>query len=129
MILLMQNPSRTGEFCQHCVSDYTGSPWLEKQMSASHSLVFLRTWYNDSAYAESKPDRRIFDRAFERAGCEAHEAAMLGDRLDNDICPAKKLGMKTIRIKQGFAAYQSPTGPEYEADYTVNNLKKLLTIL
>lgn len=102
-----------------------GNLFLKKKIK-----VFLWVlWYNDSAYAESKPDRRIFDRAFERAGCEAHEAAMLGDRLDNDICPAKKLGMKTIRIKQGFAAYQSPTGPEYEADYTVNNLKKLLTIL
>jgi FMN phosphatase YigB (HAD superfamily) len=27
---------------------------------------------------------------------------MIGDRIDNDIIPAKKLGFHTIWIKQGF---------------------------
>lgn len=27
---------------------------------------------------------------------------MIGDRIDNDIVPAKALGMKTIWIRQGF---------------------------
>ena len=31
-----------------------GKPRLEKQMSAAPPLVSLRTWYNDSADAESK---------------------------------------------------------------------------
>ena len=30
------------------------------------------------------------------------QACMIGDRIDNDIVPAKELGMKTIRVKQGF---------------------------
>ncbi len=48
-----------------------------------------------------KPDIRIFEIALERAGIEASEAVMVGNRIDNDIVPAKKMGMKTIWVKQG----------------------------
>jgi FMN phosphatase YigB (HAD superfamily) len=40
----------------------------------------------------------------ERAGCALSEAVMIGDRLDNDIRPARLRGWKTIRVAQGFAA-------------------------
>ncbi len=73
----------------------------------------------------SKPDERIYLKALEMAGCLAENAVMIGDRLDNDIFPAKKLGMKTIWIKQGFAIYQNPTNSDYEADYTINSLTDL----
>lgn len=52
----------------------------------------------------SKPDRRIFEIALERSGCKPENAVMIGDRIDNDIVPAKQLGMKTIWIKQGFGS-------------------------
>lgn len=48
----------------------------------------------------SKPDRRIFEIALERSRCRPENAVMIGDRIDNDIVPAKQLGMKTIWIKQ-----------------------------
>ena len=54
---------------------------------------------------------------------------MLGDRLDNDIAPAKTLGMKTIWIKQGFSAYSPIQAPSEEPDFTVNSLSDLLKIL
>ncbi|MBR4040277.1 MAG: HAD-IA family hydrolase, partial [Clostridia bacterium] len=44
----------------------------------------------------AKPDKRIFEIALERADCKRSEAAMIGDRLDNDIVPANELGMYTI---------------------------------
>lgn len=49
----------------------------------------------------AKPDKRIFEVALERAKCKPKEAAMVGDRLDNDIVPANDIGMYTIWIKQG----------------------------
>ncbi|MCM1115563.1 MAG: HAD family hydrolase [Clostridium sp.] len=55
----------------------------------------------------AKPDEKIFQIALERAGCKAEEAVMIGDRIDNDIVPAKKLGMKTVCVKQGFAKYHT----------------------
>lgn len=30
---------------------------------------------------------------------------MVGDRIDNDIVPAKKMGMHTIWVKQGYGKY------------------------
>lgn len=73
----------------------------------------------------AKTDQAIFKRAFEMAGCTAHEAIMIGDRLDNDIAPAKKLGMKTIWIRQGFAIYQCLQACECQPDYIVDSLSEL----
>ncbi len=78
----------------------------------------------EAGYA--KPDSRIFELALNRAKCRAQDAVMIGDRLDNDIFPAKKMGMKTVHIKQGFGAYQAPRSEEYKADITLNNLTELL---
>lgn len=76
----------------------------------------------------AKPDRGIFDKALEMAGCTAKEAVMVGDRIDNDISPAKKLGMKTVWIRQGFAIYQNPQRAEEQPDYVVDNLSELREI-
>ena len=51
----------------------------------------------------SKPDPRIFEIALGRADCKAEHAVMIGDRIDNDVVPAKKMGMKTVWIRQGGA--------------------------
>ncbi|MDE6763563.1 MAG: HAD family hydrolase, partial [Oscillospiraceae bacterium] len=42
-----------------------------------------------------KPDRRFFEYALAEVGCAPGEAVMICDRLDNDISPAKSIGMKT----------------------------------
>ena len=75
-----------------------------------------------------KPDIRIFEYALDKANCIPQEACMIGDRLDNDILPAKSLGMKTVWIKQGFGALQKPLSKSEEPDYTINNLTELLKI-
>ena len=76
----------------------------------------------------AKPDSEIFLRAMQKAGCKPENAVMVGDRLDNDIYPAKKLGMKTVWAKQGFCVYCTPESPEYEADFTINTLSELKSI-
>lgn len=73
----------------------------------------------------SKPDARIFHYALELAQCSAHDAVMIGDRLDNDITPAKALGMRTIWIQQGFSGLATVRCPEEEPDVTVKNLREL----
>lgn len=75
-----------------------------------------------------KPDIRIFEYALDKANCTPQEACMIGDRLDNDILPAKALGMKTVWIKQGFGALQKPLSKSEEPDYTINNLTELVKI-
>ena len=75
-----------------------------------------------------KPDLRIFKLAFDRVNCKPEEAVMVGDRLDNDIIPANKIGMTTVWIKQGFGGVAEPKSKEEQPDYTVDNLNKLFSI-
>jgi HAD superfamily hydrolase (TIGR01509 family) len=75
-----------------------------------------------------KPDPRIYRLALEQANCPPAQAVMIGDRLDNDIFPAKQLGMRTIRIRQGFSSIQEPLSEEYQADVTVESLEELLAV-
>lgn len=77
----------------------------------------------------AKPDREIFEIALNRAGCRPEQSVMIGDRIDNDIVPAKKLGMKTIWVKQGFGKYWNITCEEEKADYEVANLTALCDII
>ena len=76
----------------------------------------------------SKPDRKIFEIALFRAKCKAENAVMIGDRVDNDIVPAKQLGMKTVWIKQGFGKYWQVRNQDEQADYEVDNLISLLDL-
>lgn len=75
-----------------------------------------------------KPDKRIFDLALSRSGAEASECVMVGDRLDNDIEPAKKLGFTTVHIRQGVCATQKPRNEFSTPDYSVADVKGLLEV-
>jgi HAD superfamily hydrolase (TIGR01549 family) len=72
-----------------------------------------------------KPDPAIFQLALDRAGCRAEQAVMVGDRVDNDIAPAKALGMATIRVRQGLSAVQEPADESQQADITVASLTEI----
>ena len=76
----------------------------------------------------SKPERKIFEIALDAAECPASETAMVGDRLDNDIRPAKAVGMKTVWIKNGLASLQSPSLGEAVADLVITSLPELIKI-
>lgn len=74
-----------------------------------------------------KPDLRIFKLAL-KGGCKPNEAIMVGDRIENDIIPAKKLGMKTIRIRKGGFEHsnQEPKNKREKADITIKSINQLI---
>jgi putative hydrolase of the HAD superfamily len=76
----------------------------------------------------SKPDSAIFSLALAKADCSPQQAVMIGDRLDNDIFPAKHMGMVTVRVLQGYGRLQTPKTDAYAPDYTVGSLPELLDI-
>lgn len=61
--------------------------------------------------------------------CRAEESVMVGDRLDNDIVPAKALGMKTVWVKNGLTQYQDTVLGNGVADRQIRKLSDLLYIL
>ena len=77
----------------------------------------------------AKPNKEIFEKAFELAKCTAAESIMVGDRLDNDIIPAKAIGMKTVWVKNGLAQYQDAELGEGVADYQIGSLSELFHVL
>jgi HAD superfamily hydrolase (TIGR01549 family) len=80
----------------------------------------------DEVVGFSKPDPAIFLWAMERAGCAPEEAIMVGDRPDNDIAPAKSLGIGTVRFRRGllYSLYDPHTLAE-RADIEVRETGRL----
>ena len=76
----------------------------------------------------SKPDAAIFHLALEQAECAPGDAVMIGDRLDNDIRPAKAIGFRTVRILQGPGRLQQPREDGETPDATVADLDELAAL-
>lgn len=77
----------------------------------------------------AKPDPEIFLRALKRAGCMPDEAVMIGDRIDNDIIPAAKLGMHTIWVRQGMHRFADISKFEILPEYTAQGICELTGLL
>ncbi|WP_270170726.1 HAD family hydrolase [Paenibacillus sp. SYP-B4298] len=77
----------------------------------------------------TKPDSRFFEWAFRESGCRPDQAVMIGDRIDNDIIPARQLGMHAIWVRQGFAKVQQPPSGRLAPDYTVDHILEIERLL
>ena len=66
------------------------SPGTAERLKSWGLLQYIDVVAASAELGCSKPDMDIFYKALVMAGCRAQEAAMIGDRLDNDIFPAKK---------------------------------------
>ena len=103
-------------------------PGAEKRLEAMGIRRYFDVIVSSAEEGVEKPDPRIFRLALERAGCVPEQAVMIGDRIDNDIVPAKALGMKTARIRQGVGKYWTIQGDSETPEYEVNSLSELLPI-
>jgi len=72
-----------------------------------------------------KPDPRAFTAAAEALGLAPSACVMVGDRIDNDIVPAKVLGMATILFRSGRHRRQRPRSPVEEPDAVVTDVREL----
>ena len=77
----------------------------------------------------NKPDPRIFQLAMDRVAKNSRCYVMIGDRLDTDISPANKLGMKTIRYTNSLFRLQEPIDESEMATHVVNRLSEIPGIL
>lgn len=70
----------------------------------------------------SKPDPAFFDALVAAAGCEPGEAAYVGDRVDNDVIPAKAAGMVAVHLRRGPWGFLQDASA---ADLRVDSLAEL----
>jgi putative hydrolase of the HAD superfamily len=72
-----------------------------------------------------KPDPALFARTLEIAGVAGARAAMVGDRLDYDVVPAKANAMRTVWVLRGEAP-DDPTPAQLAVpDVAIEDLTEL----
>jgi FMN phosphatase YigB (HAD superfamily) len=72
-----------------------------------------------------KPDVRLFLRACEDLEVVPQECVMVGDRIDNDIVPARMLGMRTVLFRTGRHIAQQPRAHDEVPDVEVRSAEEL----
>jgi putative hydrolase of the HAD superfamily len=99
------------------VSEYS----LEKQLAEIGILDFFSVRMYSYEFDFRKPDLRIFKIAAERIGEPLENIMYIGDRIDKDIKPTLKLGMKSV-LK---SAYTNTNKPIPQGTLKINNLSEL----
>jgi HAD superfamily hydrolase (TIGR01549 family) len=90
---------------------------------------FFDVWAVSADVGFDKPDPRLFAHAVAEAGVEPARAAMVGDRLDYDVRPAREAGMRAVWVLRGEAP-DDPTPEQLaEADAAVRGLHELPEVL
>jgi HAD superfamily hydrolase (TIGR01549 family) len=76
-----------------------------------------------------KPAPEFFARAADLAGLPADEIAYVGDRLDNDVLPAARAGMRPVLIRRGPWGYLHAARPDAARVEVVDSLTELPALL
>ena len=77
-----------------------------------------------------KPSAEFFERIAAELDRPPAEIAYVGDRLDNDVLPAKRSGMLAVFIRRGPWGHIHATWPEVaDADHRIESLMELPALL
>ena len=60
---------------------------------------------SSASWGVEKPAPEFFARLVAEAGVEAPEVAYVGDRVDNDVAPARAAGLLAVHLRRGPWAY------------------------
>ncbi|ACZ89586.1 HAD family hydrolase [Streptosporangium roseum] len=86
--------------------------------------------HTSDGWGVSKPDPAFFAKVVAVSGREPGEILYVGDRLDNDIRPARAAGMWTALIRRGPWGHLHAARPEAgEADFVVDDFPALVAAL
>ena len=94
-------------------------------MSRDGLSGFFEVWGISDELGVGKPDPTLFELAAKAADVDPAAAVMVGDRLDYDVRPAKRVGMRAIRMLRGEAPDEPTAEQLEEADDAVRSLDEL----
>ncbi|MVU76014.1 HAD-IIIA family hydrolase [Nocardia sp. ET3-3] len=74
-----------------------------------------------------KPSIAFFEKVVEVAPCPVNEIVYVGDRIENDIAPAKAVGMRTAYLQRGPWGWIQRDRPEVAelSDWKIRDLNEL----
>jgi FMN phosphatase YigB (HAD superfamily) len=108
------------------VSNFYGN--LENILAEADLLRFFGTIADSSSLGIFKPDPGLFIAALKQLGAHPDETAMVGDSLDKDCMPARKLGMTAIWLRQAAAINADSKdnhASDFRPDFTIDALAEL----
>ena len=77
-----------------------------------------------------KPSPGFFEKVSEAVGVKACDILYVGDRVDNDVLPAKASGMQTALIRRGPWGYLQAEWPQAaQADAIIDSLSEIPDLL
>jgi HAD superfamily hydrolase (TIGR01549 family) len=86
--------------------------------------------HTSAGWGLEKPDPAFFAKVASVAGRAPEEILYVGDRLDNDVLPARAAGMRTALLRRGPWGYLHAERPEAaEADLVVDGLDGLARLV
>lgn len=89
-------------------------------------LSFLAT---SAGWGVAKPSAAFFELLVDAAGVAPDEITYVGDRLDNDVLPAKAHGMRAVLIRRGpWGHLHARTPDAAPADRVIDSLGELLEL-
>jgi len=80
-------------------------------------LAYFRVHGISQIVGMSKPDPLFFQWALSQAKCAPQQAIMIGDRIDNDVSPAKSIGMKTLWLTLPLSKKEYQPKTKFERHY------------
>ncbi len=82
---------------------------------------------SSARWGVEKPSADFFAKVGSEAECSPEEIAYVGDRLDNDVLPARRAGMWAVFVRRGPWGYLHARLPEAaQADARIDALSDLL---
>ena len=90
---------------------------------------FFEVWGVSDDLGLQKPDPKLFSHVLYTAGVSPARSAMIGDRLDYDVRPAKTAGMRTIWVLRGEAPDDPTPAQIAQSDASVDDLAEVPALL
>jgi putative hydrolase of the HAD superfamily len=75
-----------------------------------------------------KPDKRIYVEALRRIGMKADECMFVADEI-SDLEGAKKLGMRTLLVRQGSNTLCEAEDPDFKPDFECEHISEIIKFL
>jgi FMN phosphatase YigB (HAD superfamily) len=113
--------SLAGRFKLGVVSNFYGN--LNRVLAGAGFGTIVHALADSGRLGIYKPDVRIFEAALAQLGVAPADAAMVGDSLDKDCAPARRLGMRTVWLRQSELSQREPK-TEF-VDFTIESLAEL----
>jgi HAD superfamily hydrolase (TIGR01509 family) len=99
--------------------------WIREAMARDGIDRYFELWTVSEEVGAEKPDPALFRHALAGAGVPPERCAMVGDRLDNDVEPARRLGMVGVWLLRGEAPDRPTPDQLSRADAAVRTLTEL----